>query len=245
MTILIINGSPLGADSVTGAVARRVVGETWPTAEITEVSLATAGLPACDGHLDSIIGGEQLTGPLAALGSLHAAMGHADAVVFVSPVHNFAVSALLKNFIDLLVFEAHRPSFVGKPVVLVATAMGAGQKRVVGRLGADASVLAEPWYEAHLRSRVAELARCIPAAIADSRPKVALRDLAAFRIWRFLAEFNRQRTPLDYQYWQARGWFDADYYYPCRSSPWARALAAFIVAAAAWTIRHRRMRPTR
>ncbi len=258
MKVLILGGSPLGAQSVTFRLAMRLADNLFPDAERRIVHLAEARLAACDGRLEAVTEGEASTSGFAALRTVYDAMHWADVVVFASPVHNFTVSALLKNFIDLMVFEAHRPSFMHKTAVLVATAMGAGQGRVftylqevvhswgfrvVGRLGAATSMLSEPWYEARLQSAITRLRERVAAALTEPRPYVGLRDLTAFRIWRLVVNLNRENSPIDYQYWSSRGWLTADYYFPCRTLAPARWLSAAIVAVVRHTIVGRKLKP--
>lgn len=258
MKVLILSASPLAAQSVTFQLAERLVGSLFPEAERRVVHLRDADLPACDGRLDVITAGEGTTGHFRALKSVHDSMHWADVVVFASPVHNFTVSALLKNFIDLMVFESHRPSFMGKPALLVATAMGAGQEkvfrylqevvhswgfRVVGRLGAATSMLGQAWYEAKLQRAIGTLQRRVTEAIGEARPRVGFRDLVAFRVWRLVVDINRENTPIDYQYWSQRGWLTADYYFACRTLPPARWLAGLIAAAVRYSITARKLRP--
>lgn len=259
MRILILSASPLGPRSVTFRLAVRLVESVFPGAEQRVVHLAEADLPACDGRLDVITAGEQCTGGFHLLQPVHAAMCWAEVVVFASPVHNFTVSALLKNFIDLMVFESHRPGFVGRRAVLVATAMGAGQRQlfaylqdvvhswgfhVVGRFGVASSMLGEPWYEARVDASLKRLRTRIGRALVAERPWVGFRDLVAFRIWRLVVILNREKSPLDYEYWLGRGWLTAHYYYPCRTSSLARWLAALVAALARHTIVARRLKPT-
>lgn len=258
LKVLILGASPLGAQSVTFRLAERLAGRLFPDAERRIVHLSEANLPACDGRLEVITEGEGSSGYLAALMPVYKAMRWADVVIFASPVHNFTVSALLKNFIDLMVFESHRPSFMGKTAVLVATAMGAGQQklfsylqevvhswgfRVVGRLGAATSMLNEAWYEAKLHDAIGKLRERVLPAIIDPRPRIGLRDLIAFRVWRLVVNINRENTPIDYEYWSKQGWLTAGYYFPCRTRAPARWLSALIAAIVRYTIVNRKLKP--
>jgi NAD(P)H-dependent FMN reductase len=256
--VLVLSASPLADQSVTGRLALRLIDRLFPDAQCQVVQLRDAQLPACDGRLDVITDGEDGTACFDALAPVYQAMRAADLVVFASPVHNFTVSALMKNFIDLMVFESHRPGFLGKPAVLVATAMGAGQDkvfaylqeivhswgfRVVGRLGATTSMLNEPWYEARLQDAMAKLHQRVTAALRESRPFVGLRDVVAFNVWRLVIEINRENTPIDYRYWSDRGLLCADYYFPCRTLAPARWMAALIVMVVRRSIVGRKLRP--
>lgn len=122
-------------------------------------------LPGCRGHLTCIKLGEDHCPFSMDIKSLAQKMGAADAVIFASPVHCFNISALMKNMIDLFVYQMHRPAFFGKKAVVVTTAAGAGQKAVlkymqttfanrgfdvVGKLGTPAGLFDEEKYQTRL-----------------------------------------------------------------------------------------------
>ncbi len=258
MNVLVLGTSPCGAASATFALAKRLVDHVFPSTDCRVLHLADLALPACDGRLDCVTREAAQARAIAALAPVYDAMKSADVVVFAAPVHNFTVPALLKNLIDLMVFESHRPSFMGRSALIVATAMGAGQDRVfryfgdvvkswgfrlVGRLGANTSVIDEPWYEARLVAALDTLRRRVPQAIADPRPRVGLYDLTAFRIWKLVVELNPDKSPVDHRHWAQTGLVDARYYYPCRTRLVARGLSALIVRLVRHGIVARKLKP--
>lgn len=149
-------------------------------------------------------------------------MKAADAVIFASPVNCFNVSTLMKKFIDLLVFQMHRPSFFGKKAVVVATTAGAGQKgvlkylrktvatwgfEVVGQLGTHAGLFDEPKYQGRLASAADKVAGQLVVRIdSGSIARPGLAELINFRVWRSVVSRSRHASPYDWNHWQASGW---------------------------------------
>jgi multimeric flavodoxin WrbA len=51
-------------------------------------------------------------------------------IIFASPAYNFNVTSLMKNFIDRLAYNGHRPQFINQHVLNVVTTAGVGLKEV-------------------------------------------------------------------------------------------------------------------
>ncbi len=235
----------------------RELGYTTRTVEALETSLRSraaidfeylyledAGLSRCQGHLTCVKLGESRCPFNAEVKPLVDKMRAADAVVFASPVHCFNVSTLMKNMIDLLVYQMHRPAFFGKKAVVVATAAGAGQGSVlkylrktlaiwgfdvVGRLGTHAGVFDEPAYQRKLTVAADKLADKLIAAIQRNEiPRPGLADLINFRVWRSVIKRSKDASPYDWNHWREAGWLEQNYYYPARVNPIANMVAAAI-----------------
>jgi hypothetical protein len=171
-------------------------------------------------------------------------MSSADAVIFASPVHCFNVSTLMKNMIDLFVYEMHRPSFFGKKAVVVTAAAGAGQKGVlkylqktvatwgfdvVGKLGTHSGLFDEPPYQAKLAVAADKVATQLITAVKENRiPEPGIAELISFRVWRSVIKRSKDASPYDWEHWQNSGWLDQDYYFPVRANPLSLGLASLI-----------------
>ena len=161
-----------------------------------------------------------------------------------SPVHCFNVSTLMKNFIDLLVFQMHRPSFFGKKAVVVASAAGAGQKgilkylrktvanwgfEVVGQFGTHAGLFSADRYREKLAVAAERVAEDLLAAIdRGDTPAPGLAELINFRVWRSVVNRTREASPYDWGHWQSSGWLTQNYYFQSRANPFANALAGLV-----------------
>jgi NAD(P)H-dependent FMN reductase len=225
------------------------------------IDLSRLHLSGCDGSLVCVEQGEEHCPHYGEIAAIVAAMRRADGIILAAPVHSFHVSALMKTFIDQLVFVTHRPCFFGKPALVITSAAGAGHRPVldyleatckrwgfhgVGRLGVHSPALTHPPYQARLAGELERLARAFADAIAQpAAPRPQLADLITFRTMRALVVHTRDQSPRDYAYWSAQGWLQQPYYQPARIGPIQNALAGLFEALLRTAIRRMWMRPTR
>jgi multimeric flavodoxin WrbA len=120
--VLAIIGSPRKGHSyrLTQQIERRLAENAGVRFEY--VFLSQMNLEPCRGCYVCQSRGEQYCPLKDERGDLVQRMQQADGVIFVSPVYTGNVSALMKNLMDRLAYIAHRPAFLGKPAMLVATA---------------------------------------------------------------------------------------------------------------------------
>ncbi|MEN8075359.1 NAD(P)H-dependent oxidoreductase [Clostridioides difficile] len=126
MKCLIIHGSP-----------RR--GNTWDVLNIAKeemqkngdfefevIELAKEKIPMCIGCFNCIAKGETKCPHNSYIDHIVKKMEEADAFIITSPVYSMQVSGTLKNFIDHMSYNFHRPKFYNKKVLIITTTAGAG-----------------------------------------------------------------------------------------------------------------------
>lgn len=126
MKCLIIHGSP-----------RR--GNTWSVLNIAKeemqkngefefeiIELAKEKIPMCIGCFNCIAKGEKKCPHNSYIDSIVKKMEESDAFIITSPVYSMQVSGVLKNFIDHMSYNFHRPKFYNKKVLIITTTAGAG-----------------------------------------------------------------------------------------------------------------------
>ena len=196
MKILAIIGTPTrekGYTTKTVDALCAAVREQNPETECDYLFLGDLDLGRCQGHLTCIKQGEQACPFATEVAQIAARMDKADAVIFASPVHCFNVSTLMKNMIDLFVYQMHRPSFFGKKAVVVTSAAGAGQQgvlrylkrtvgiwgfHVVGRLGSHAGLFEDPRYIPKLKAAAHKVAGNLSRAVERNiTPQPGIADL--------------------------------------------------------------------
>ncbi len=255
MKVLAIIGTPTReAGCTTRSV--KILEQSLKAAAEVEFEYAYLGdlqLGGCQGHLSCIRHGEDVCPFSSDVGALTEQMNTADAVIFASPVHCFNVSTLLKNMIDLYVYQMHRPSFFGKKAIVVATAAGAGQRgvlkymkktfanwgfHVTGQLGTHAGFFDEASYQPKLKTAADKLAADLVSAVAKNElPKPGVAELINFGVWRAMVRRTEKDSPYDWAHWQRTGWINQDYYFKARINPFSLALARFIERMIERTIR--------
>ena len=122
MKVLAIIGSPRKGHSyqVTQQIERRL--KQNGDVRFEYVFLSQMNLQACRGCYVCQSLGEQYCPLEDDRADLVKRMRQADGTIFVSPAYTGNVSGLMKNLMDRLAYTAHRPAFLGKPAMLVATA---------------------------------------------------------------------------------------------------------------------------
>ncbi len=163
-----------------------------------------------------------------------------DGVIFVSPIYNFHITALMKNFIDHFTYAVHRPRFFGKKAMVFIQRGGMFKdaikymKKVVHAWGFEVvSTLGipdiDPLTEKYKKKSMKKLDKAADDFFnglkKDKLPSPSIYDLVWFNIWKINAEVNKEDIPADYEYWAKYGWFDMEYYYEVRINPIKKAVA--------------------
>ncbi len=122
MQVLAIIGSPRKGHSYR--VVQQIEQRLMRNADLRfeYVFLNQANLQPCRGCYVCQSRGEQYCPLKDGRPDLVQKMQQADGVIFVSPTFASNVTGLMKNLMDRLAYSTHRPAFVGKPAMLVATA---------------------------------------------------------------------------------------------------------------------------
>lgn len=93
-----------------------------------EVHLMEVGLSICTGCSSCLIRGNKYCPHHLEVQKLIDKIQENDAIIIASPCYANHVSTLMKNFIDHLSYNIHRPRFFSKKMLAVSTAGGKGSK---------------------------------------------------------------------------------------------------------------------
>ena len=155
-----------------------------------------------------------------------------DGVVIATPNYSFQVSAITKIFLDRLGFVFHRPRFFGKTFTsIVAQGIYGGDKIVEyldfvgGGLGFNTvkgctvtacDPITDKERQKIDRTLVEQSRRFHDRLGRPLYPPPTLFKLWGFRMARTIVRLTLDDTDRDYRYYQEKGWFQSDYYYPTR-----------------------------
>ncbi|MBN2040229.1 MAG: flavodoxin family protein [Spirochaetes bacterium] len=128
MKILAILGSPR-RKSCYSAISeiKRYFADNGCT-DFKIIELAKMKLDLCKGCLVCIKKGEKYCPLRDKRDLIIDEIKHADGIILASPVYCFNVTAIMKNLIDRLGFMAHRPLFLNKHAMVIASCAGDGVK---------------------------------------------------------------------------------------------------------------------
>ncbi len=122
MHVLAVVGSPRKGHSAALIERIEAMLRADGSTTVEVVLLGSLNLQPCRGCYVCQAKGEAFCPLKDELATLVAKLKAADGVIIASPVYTGNVSALMKNLMDRLAWAAHRPPFLAKPAMLVATA---------------------------------------------------------------------------------------------------------------------------
>jgi multimeric flavodoxin WrbA len=207
------------------------------------VSLGDCRLESCRGCLSCFEHGEERCPLRDDRDILLAKIDAADGVVIATPNYSFQVSGLVKTFLDRMGFLFHRPRFHGKRfTALVAQGIYGGRgilkylNFVAGGLGFNTTkgaclLTIEPVTAEAQRKNdesLARLAQRFHRSMAKPFPVPSLLALMVFRMSRTRIGTMLASGNLDFNYYEGRGWFSSDYYYPTSLGPAKKAVGGLV-----------------
>ena len=128
MKCLVIHGSPRRSN--TWEVLNMVENEMKRIGDFDFelIELSKEKIPTCIGCFNCIFKGEDKCPHKNFIIPLVKKIEEADALIITSPVYSMQLSGLLKNFIDHMSYNFHRPRFYNKKALIITTTAGAGHK---------------------------------------------------------------------------------------------------------------------
>ncbi len=151
-----------------------------------------------------------------------------DLFILASPVYLHNVSAQLKKFLDRTASWCHRPPFLGKYSVVVATTAGSGLLEVlkflrgivtswgmiclaeIGAIMPTDEFLDKEKVETMLENVAIRIIRIVRR---EAKPRITAEDIVNFKHWKFKILEASQYLPHDYEYWRTNKLLDREYYY--------------------------------
>jgi multimeric flavodoxin WrbA len=170
-------------------------------------------------------------------------ISNSDGFVFASPNYSFQVSGLMKAFLDRIGFIFHRPCFFGKVSTSIVVQGVYGGKKIneyldfVGK-GLGFEVVKgcclhsmEPMTEkdqARFNKVIYKRSKKFYASLLKKEyPVPTFFELMVFRMARTSIHAVLDESWKDYEYYNNKGWFRTDYYYPTQLNPLKKVAGIF------------------
>ncbi len=237
MRVLFITGSPRNSGNTyqLAKVMESIMGaEGIESSEI--VQLSRLDIQSCRGCRICFQMSENKCPIKDSLLQLKDKMECTDLIIVGSPVYVEDVTGLMKNWIDRMAFNTHRPFLCGKPVYIYTTSASGASGHALHTLknalvawgaqiiGTDNYILSgevmqtEQIYEKYEKLLVKKFHNLTGHKYQDT---VTLFSLIGFNIQKkFRSRRNDKEHGVDYRYWKERGWLEKKcrYYKPVQIS---------------------------
>jgi multimeric flavodoxin WrbA len=224
MNVLLLNSSyrtngntALALDSLKGGLLERGIG-------VDEINLAHKDIRPCRGCRLCFDRGEGSCPLRDDLAQIREAIESHEVTVFASPVYVEDVNGVMKNFIDRMAYNCHRPRFFSRGAFMLTTS-GAGSSNhglktmeraamawgfaLAGKAKFETGAnMPKGAFEAAYQERIATAVRKVERA-AGRAQKPTFTALMAFSIQKGFYLRQADKSSVDYRYWSERGWLDA------------------------------------
>lgn len=214
MKILIIHGSP-----------RR--GNTWDVLNIVKekinklidveyeiIELTKYKFKPCTGCFNCILKGEDRCPHYSDINYITKKIDESDAIIITSPVYSLQVSGILKNFIDHMSYNFHRPRYFNKKALIITTTAGVNEKEIANYIGQVLSF----WginsiykipikyrnnylqkYEKHINK---EIINFIEDLKSKKNKTPSLKNIVQYNSFKSMAMAISGEDSADYKYWK-------------------------------------------
>jgi len=238
MRILVINGSPRGKGNTYNVVKEfEEYANKNNDLNFEYIFLNRAKLFLCKGCHQCIFNGEKHCPLKDDRAKIESKILSSDAVIIATPSYVMSVPAVLKNFIDRIAYNFHRPKYFKQKLFLIATSSDYATKATLGYLkilnGAGFHLIGTlgifpemfPFTEkakSRNKMKIEKAAAGFYKKLKSKEtPKITFGDLLQLRVMRSINSLIRNIFSADYEYYIKKGWFDKNtkYYTDARVNP--------------------------
>jgi len=227
MKIVVIHGSPRRGNTYEATQRFMQEMQSQGTAEFREFFLPKDMPEFCRGCFACIEKGEDKCPHAKYVQAIVSAIDEADALILTSPIYVLQLSGGLKALLDHLayVYLNHRPRFMRKKAVIIATTAGAGLRNCIKYLTENLCFWGvnkiysigiqmmsigwedmKPERKEKYQARIGRIARLFYTDVASGRlHPPSLIQVVMFNAGQVLARSQADGVP-DKEYWRQMGW---------------------------------------
>jgi multimeric flavodoxin WrbA len=200
--------------------------------ELETIFLGHADIQLCRGCRLCFDKGEEMCPLKDELLFIRDKIQQADGIILASPIYVDDINGIMKNWIDRMAFNCHRPAFAGKKAIVLATSGSYTSKHALNTLNTalntwgfkivgknkfcTGDIMSIEEIKNLYSHKIKNAADRLFYAINKGNCVIAsFYSLLAFRIQQKHWQKNmKTRTSFDYLFWEGKGWLnkDCDYY---------------------------------
>jgi len=232
MKILVIHGSM--RKGKTYALTKEIMDQlsSKPDVDFTEIHISDLNLPFCISCFACFKKGEEYCPNYASYSIVYKALLDCDGVIMSGTTYMWSLNAAMKNLLDHLSFNFHRPVLFGKKGMVVATSSGAGEKTVakylktvLGQWGVNGAVVVTRNTKEEKLISVDKQALKIKNGTKKFYQQLtsgrmippSLRSIAVHNAFRSMAQSASAEDERDIEFWKQEGYHNRAY--PVKAGP--------------------------
>ncbi len=212
-----------------------IAGREGLPVEFETAALAHADVQICRGCRTCFDRGEKSCPLKDEVLSIKERLDGADGVVLASPVYVEDVNGIMKNWIDRMAFNNHRPSLNGKPAIILTTSGTYSSKHALktmetafnawggvtagrGKFRTGALTGKEDIKNQNLKKIKNMSAELYNAITHKTGRYPSVYSLVYFKVQQKYWQRTKDTLTFDYAYWKEKGWLNNDCSYYIRNS---------------------------
>jgi len=247
MKILVVHGSM--RKGKTYALTKEIMSHisSGSDVEFTEVHVSDLNLPFCVSCFACFKKGEEYCPNYASYSIVHKALLDSDGIILSGTTYMWTLNAAMKNLLDHLSFNFHRPVLFGKKGMVVATSTGAGEKAVakylktvLGQWGVNSAVVVTRNTKEEMLISTEKQAVKVKRSAEKFRSQLTsgrlippdLRSIAVHNAFRSMAQSASAQDERDIEFWKQDGYYNRAY--PVKAG-WKYIIGALVFSLAKQT----------
>jgi multimeric flavodoxin WrbA len=214
MKCLVIHGSPRRGN--TWNVLNMVKEEMKKNGDIEfeDIELIKEGIPNCLGCFNCIYKGEDKCPHNQKISNIVDKIEKSDALIVTSSVYSLQITGLLKNFIDHMSYNFHRPKFFLKKALVITTTAGAGHKDAANYIKSvlynwgvnyvqtiPIAYRAKKLTDKNKEKVIIGSKKFMLDLKSNKLHKPSLKSVVMFNAWRAMSKTKYEQGTADYDYW--------------------------------------------
>ena len=233
MKILAINGTPHRGN--TWSWANYFKNEYADQIEFSEIHLYKEKIPYCLGCNLCLVKGEDRCPHSEEVQAIVDKISEADGTIIASSAYSLGVNAVLKNFIDHMSYNFHRPQYPYKKALVITSAAGSGHNAVakyihdvlghwnfnkIYRFAFKSVALSGYKPNDKQKEKFDKVAKKFLADIESKKiHSPSFKRLFYFGVWKAMALTDIDDESEDKKFWTENGMMDLDYHKGVKINP--------------------------
>lgn len=216
--------------------------------QLEQIHLGNSDIKFCRGCRICFDKGEDLCPLKDELLNIRDKISEADGVILASPVYVEDINGIMKNWIDRMAFNCHRPAFAGKAAVIVTTSGVGSTNHALKTMNSalytwgfhvsaqskfrTGSFIEDEQINSHYGNKIKVIANKLFNTINNRKAEApSFYSLMVFKVQqKYWQNTKEEQDTFNYFYWKNKGWLEksCNYYIPHNSNTIKVKLAEII-----------------